>query len=129
VELSTSSPALRSDGPVPSAASRGRLLFVSMTGCPPCREMEGYLSKVGIDAIPGLSFEHLELTENEFMTRCLSGALPVRSVPALLLYREGSLVGRIVGLRGKQGVVDGPFVVNWLRRFGYATPDSSTAPI
>jgi hypothetical protein len=101
------------------------LLFVSLLDCPPCIEMKRYLDDVGVDRIPGLRLEFLSLTQEDFLTRCMSGELPVRFAPALLLYRNGSLIARIVGLRGKHGKVDGPFVARWLARHGLASPTAS----
>jgi hypothetical protein len=102
-----------------AANSVGRKIqFVSYVGCPPCQDVKKVLLDYAAHDPDAIEIEILEVEPDEFVALWLAGRVGSRIVPALLLYDGPAIVARAVGLRGKHGELDGPFVARWLQRHG-----------
>jgi thiol-disulfide isomerase/thioredoxin len=111
------------EGDVDQSGPPLRLLFVSLTGCPPCDVVKEAMREVAPRVRDQIEIETLVLDTDEFAELCARGKLPVRGVPALILYQGDRVVARVVGLTGKHGKLDAPFIGRWLGRHGIRLPD------
>ncbi|WP_446218063.1 thioredoxin [Micromonospora sp. IBHARD004] len=65
--------------------------------CPPCRVVSKHLAELAAEFGDALLFAALDSDENPATTR----AYGVMSMPTLLVFRHGEVVGSIVGARPK----------------------------
>ncbi|MCK4857364.1 MAG: thioredoxin fold domain-containing protein [candidate division Zixibacteria bacterium] len=62
--------------------------------CPPCQVMSGLLSEIGPDYAGRVNIFKLRVDQNPMA----AAHFQIRSVPTLIFFRGGKIVGRVVGL-------------------------------
>ncbi|MDR1656416.1 MAG: thioredoxin [Deltaproteobacteria bacterium] len=69
--------------------------------CNPCRALAPILGELAIEMTDRLSFAKLNVDENQDAPT----KFKVRSIPCLIVFRQGEEIGRIVGNKGKQALL------------------------
>ncbi|MDR3204655.1 MAG: thioredoxin [Deltaproteobacteria bacterium] len=68
--------------------------------CGPCRAMRPLLEELSGEMQGKLSFAKINVDENQDTPT----KLKIRSIPCLILFRQGEELGRLVGHKGKQAL-------------------------
>jgi thioredoxin 1 len=71
------------------------------TWCPPCRMIAPVLAEIAAERLGSLAVRKINSDENPEATR----KYQVMSLPTMLLFRDGELVGKFVGARPKARLI------------------------
>lgn len=72
------------------------------TWCNPCKQIEPIIDQISIDYLGKLSVAKLDIDKS----RELVDSLGIRSIPTILLYKNGEVVEKIVGGVTKKKITD-----------------------
>jgi len=73
------------------------LIDVHTSWCQPCRQIAPIVDELSVDYLGKLSVGKLDADKNSEITT----ELGIRSIPTLLIYKDGEIVERLVGLQSK----------------------------
>lgn len=77
------------------------------TWCGPCKMLSPVLEKVS-EEIPGVDFGNIDVDKNN----ALAAKHNVRSIPTLLVLKNGEVVDKILGAQPKQSISD--VITRWV---------------
>jgi len=83
-------------------AAKPALLDFSATWCGPCRALEKVMDEVIVKYGDRVAFGHVDIDQ----APSLAQRYMIRSVPTLILFKQGAPAGQIVGLVAKEKISD-----------------------
>ena len=80
------------------------IVKLSAPWCGQCRVLEGTIKSLTDEEMSGVMLGEVDVEDEWFEDMAVS--LNVRGIPVLIAWKEGEIVDRLVGLVGKDAIID-----------------------